>query len=80
MCGGTYEAGLVIVDATTITRSRRSQIQMGELWTLGIIGAGMLVLSGELNTPVMTNTKHGNDWQAVGALLVAVCVREKSRV
>ena len=53
---------------------------MGELWMVGIIDAGMLVLSGELNTPVMTNTKHGNDWQAVGALLVAVCVREKSRV
>jgi len=53
---------------------------MDELCIEGMLDAGMLVFSGERNTPVMTNTKHGNDWQAVGALLVAVCVREKSRV
>ena len=77
-CAATCKADLVIVYPSTYRRSRHAQ--MGELWMVGIIYAGMLVLSGERNTPVMTNTKHGNDWQAVGALLVAVCVREKSRV
>lgn len=78
VCAAACMAVLVRVDPSTYRRSR--QAQMGELWMVGIIDAGMLVLSGERNTPVMTNTKHGIDWQAVGALLVAVCVREKSRV
>lgn len=78
VCAAACMAVLVRVDPSTYRRSRRAQ--MDELWMVGIIDAGMLVLSGERNTPVMTNTKHGIDWQAVGALLVAVCVREKSRV
>ena len=78
VCAAACMAVLVRVDPSTFIRSRRAQL--GELCMEGILDAGMMMGSGEPSMPVTTSTRHGDVWQVVGALLIVVRVRGKSRV